>query len=62
MLQVKEIYDMLEGQSVVLGPDGKILDFNSGNTIRAGILTGDNPENKTCGECKYDYIFKNIYT
>lgn len=43
---------MLEGQSVVLGPDGKILDFNSGNTVRLGITSGDDPENRVCGICK----------
>lgn len=51
---MKEIYDMLEGQSVVLGPDGKVLDFNSGNTVSSGVPTSDNSSNtRTCKKCKF---------
>lgn len=46
---------MLEGQSVVLGPDGKIMDINKGNNTRTGLLPIESctsSSERTCEECK----------
>lgn len=46
---------MLEGQSVVLGPDGKIIDINKGNNTRTGLLATESVTSsleRTCEECK----------